>query len=339
MSPGGGDPAGRPRAAVFAVGRYYDRVRHLLDDPPVVNGVPVSTMVLSGVEEVFRRMGQGQEFEISEMSFSFYTSLYSKLRDRCPFVALPVFLSRAFRHRNIFVRDDAVLNPRSLAGARIGLPEYAMTLAVWIRGILADDFGLSPLDVAWVTSREPLVPEVGALPLPVGLRLVHEPEADLVEMLHTGRLDVYLGPTPVGADGGLPAGLRRLFPDHHDVEVDYFRRTGIFPIMHVVVLRRDAYGQLGSAFVRSFCELLAEAKDAALRAHAYDGALDVTLPFLPSALDESRAILGEDPWPYGFDTNRRVVEAFLRYAAEQGLLFSAVEAHELFAPETLELLL
>jgi 4,5-dihydroxyphthalate decarboxylase len=285
-------------------------------------------------EEVFWRMTRHAEFDAAEMSLSSY--LVRRSREDDALLAIPVFTSREFRHSCVFVRTDAGIDsPAQLKGKRIGVPEYQMTAAVWIRGLLSDDFGVVPADMGWFTGGllEPGREEKLPIRIPgVELRSIGADQT-LSEMLLAGELDAVIG---ARAPRGFPgARVRRLFPNFRDVEVDYFRRTRVFPIMHTIVIRRDV---LESApwVARTLYDAFCAAKAQALAALQDPVVLSVALPWVIAEVDDTRALMGDDYWPYGLDPNRLALETLDRYAFEQGLSARHVKLEELFAPSTLD---
>jgi 4,5-dihydroxyphthalate decarboxylase len=285
-------------------------------------------------EEVFWRMTRHQEFDAAEMSLSSHVLRCSRGDEAL--VAIPVFPSRAFRHSCVFVRADAgIAVPADLRGKRVGVPEYQMTAAVWIRGFLSDDFGVLPGDVQWFTGgllqpgREEKLPisVPGVCIAPLG------PRQTLSELLRLGELDAVIGPrAPAGFDG---ARIRRLFADFRSVEMDYFHRTGIFPIMHTVVIRRALLDE-APWLARSLYDAFVAAKAQLMSALGEHVVLSVALPWLIAEVEATRALMGDDFWPYGVEPNRATLEALVRYSCEQGLAQRRVEVEELFAPSTLD---
>ena len=286
------------------------------------------------VEEIFWRMTRHHEFDAAEMSFSSYLLRHSRGDDAV--VAIPVFTSRMFRHSNVFVNVAAgIERPEDLRGKRIGVPEYQMTAAVWIRGFLEDDYGVRPSDARWFQGGlfqpgriEKLavdIPGVEITPIGAG--------QTLSAMLAEGELDAVIGArAPSSFDG---VRVRRLFPDFKAVEMDYYRRTGIFPIMHTVVLRRELLERHPWA-ARSLYDAFRAAKDRLMAEIGSAPALIATVPWLLAEVEEARALMGEDYWPYGVEPNRATIEALARYSHAQGLAARLVPIEELFAPSTLD---
>jgi 4,5-dihydroxyphthalate decarboxylase len=314
----------------------YDRTRALLEGRVPVEGIDLTYLNLP-VEETFFRMLRYREFDVAEMSLSSYVvSLFS---DKSPFVAIPVFPSRFFRHSCIWVnRDCGIREPKDLVGKRVGVPEYQMTAAVWVRGILDDEYGVPVSSVCYFTGgqEEPGRTEKLKLSLPLDVRVEAIPAGKtLSRMLDTGEIDALYAPRMPSTFLHGSGSVRRLFEDYASVEREYFRKKRIFPIMHTVVLRRDVYEKhpwvaqsLYKAFVYAQREAYEELYEAA--------ALKFMLPWLIRHVEDTRALMGEDFWPYGVDANLNTLETFLRYSQEQGLSKRRLTPTELFAPETLE---
>lgn len=287
--------------------------------------------------EIFWRMIRDKEFDVSEMSLSAYIILLS--RGDTSFVGLPVFPSRIFRHSFIFVGDaSAVRVPEDLRGTRIGVPEYHMTAALFIRGLLSDDHGVGAADVAWVQGGQDSPGRIERidLDLPASVNLEVVQDRALVDMLVAGDIDAMASAAvPRGfADGTLP--IRRLFPNARETEIDWYRRTGIFPIMHLIVIKREVYEQNPWLAVR-LCEAFAEAK-----ARYYEAVEDAAyglspLPLSVHDLEFTWQTFGRDFLPYGVARNAATLNAALRYSTEQFLSARPVALDELFVPETLAL--
>jgi 4,5-dihydroxyphthalate decarboxylase len=318
----------------FACGDY-DRTRALEEGAVRPDGIDLTYLRLP-VEETFFRMMRHREFEVAEMSLSSYVkSLDSEER---PFVALPVYTSRQFRHAGIFVHaDSGIEEPEDLRGKVVGTPEWQLTAGVWIRGILADHHGVPVDSVEYRTGGQetPGRVEKAAVDLGGRVRIAPIPAGEtLAAMLGDGRIDAFQGPrVPSSFVPGGP--VRRLFADPVAAEKAYFAETGIFPIMHVVALRRDVY-EKHPWVAQTLTKALLLAKKKAT-AELYDSsALRFMLPWLIPGLEEARALLGEDYWSYGLDANRHVLETFLRYHSQQGLSRRQYAPEELFAPEATE---
>ncbi|WP_334151538.1 ABC transporter substrate-binding protein [Hyphomicrobium sp.] len=312
----------------------YDRTRPLLDGSVQIDGVQSVYMTLSP-EEIFFRAFRNAEFDISELSLSSY--LVKASRGECPYVAVPVFLSRAFRHTSIYVRTDRIKRPEDLRSCRIGIPEYQLTAIVWARALLEDEYGIKASDVTWVRGGidEPGRPEKIKLSLPSDIRLESAPEGDTISaMLDRGDIDAFIAPRPPGCAGRNP-NVAWLFPDPTAVAKDYYRRTGVFPIMHVVGVRRtlaERHPWLPAAVLKAF----EQSKAMALEKLADTSATKVTLPFVEEQLKGARELMGLDYWAYGVEASRPTLEAFVRHHHGQGLSARRMEIEELFHPATYE---
>jgi 4,5-dihydroxyphthalate decarboxylase len=314
----------------------YDRTRALMDGSVPVDGVDLNCLNLP-VEETFFRMLRHREFEIAELSLSSYALSLS--RDDPAFIAIPVFLSRFFRHSCIYVNaDSGIREPKDLIGKRIGNPEYQMTAPVWIRGILSDEYGVPVTSATYFSGgeEEPGRPEKIALSLPPEFRLQAIPaHKTLSAMIESGEIDaLYTARAPSTFATG-SGKVQRLFPNYGQVERAYFQRTGIFPPMHIVAIRRDVYEKnpwvaqsLYKAFVAAQKHAYADLRETA--------ALKCMLPWLIHHVEETEELMGCDFWPYGYQPNLRALSTFLRYHHEQGLSRRLLSPKELFAPESLE---
>lgn len=312
----------------------YDRTRALREGRVGVEGADLLYLSLPPEATFFRTM-RHREFAVAELSLSSF--VLSCCGEERPFVGLPVFPSRMFRHGGAFVRAGEVERPVDLRGKRVGLPEYQLTAHVWIRGILADEHDLPVDAVSYHTGGLESPGRIEkAKVAPPGISIEPVPAGEtLVAMLADGRLDALYTPrTPSSFRRG-DAGIARLFPDYRAQEQDYYARTGIFPIMHVLVLRRDVYEQ-HPWLAQNLCVAFEEAKRLAVEDLLETAAQKVTLPWLTAEAEQARELLGEDYWSYGLARNRHVLETFLRYHHEQGLSPRQLEPEELFAPETLE---
>ncbi|MDB5939981.1 MAG: 4,5-dihydroxyphthalate decarboxylase [Polaromonas sp.] len=314
----------------------YDRTRAMQRGQVQPSGIDLNYVEMP-VEETFFRMLRHKEFEVSEMSLSSY--VISCFQPDPPFIAIPVFPSRMFRHSCIYVNSDSnIRGPKDLIGKRVGNPEYQMTAPTWIRGILAEHYGVPVDSVTYYTGgeEEPGRPEKLKLDLPANIKVQSiGPTQTLSQMLLDGEIDaLYTARMPSCFLQG-KGKVKRLFPDYASVERDYFRETGVFPIMHTVVLRRDVYAANRWA-AQSLMKALVEAQDLAYHALNDTTTLTTMLPWLTSHVEDVRAEMGEDFWPYGFDKNKTTLATFLRYSYEQGLSKHLLEPRDLFAPETME---
>jgi 4,5-dihydroxyphthalate decarboxylase len=253
-----------------------------------------------------------------------------------PLVAIPVFPSFAFRHSAIFVRHDAgIREPRDLVGKRVGVPKYHMTAAVWVRGILEDEYGVSPNDLDWFEGGEGAAVKEVDVTLPPGLRHRLVPGGrTLGQLLAAGELDAFIGARrPAGAGGAAP--VRRLFPDFRRVERAYYEKTGIFPVMHTVVLKEELAHE-HPWLPRALYEAFAEAKRLAYQRLADTAVLPYVLPWLVAEVEETRALMGNDPFPYGVSRTRKTVETLAGYSFRQGLAPRRLTMEELFHKSLLD---
>jgi 4,5-dihydroxyphthalate decarboxylase len=312
----------------------YDRTRSLLEGRIEPDGIDLNYLNMP-VEETFFRMLRNREFDVAEMSLSSYT--VSLFKDS-PFIAIPVFPSRFFRHSCIYVnKDSGIREPKDLIGKRIGNPEYQMTAPVWIRGVLQDEYGVPVDSVTYFTGgeEEPNRSEKLKLDLPPNIKVERiGPTQTLSAMLASGEIDaLYTARMPSSFHGS--GNVRRLFEDFVPVEQDYFRRTGIFPIMHTVVIRREVYEEnrwVAQSLYKAFCQ----AQQETYRDLYETAALKAMLPWLTAHVEEARREMGDDFWPYGYEKNEATLSTFLRYSYEQGLSKHLLTPSRLFAPETLE---
>jgi 4,5-dihydroxyphthalate decarboxylase len=312
----------------------YDRNRPLISGAVRIDGVAPVFMTLSP-EEIFFRAFRTTDFDICELSLSSFT--VKTAAGGGPYVGIPAFVSRAFRHTSIYVRTDRIKEPKDLKGKKVGVPEYQLTANVWARAILEEDYGVRPSDIHWIRGgiEEPGRPEKISVKLPDGVRLDNAPEgATISAMLASGEIDGFIAPRPPSAIQGHP-NIGWLFPDPTAAAKDYFRRTGIFPIMHLIGVRRTLVEQhpwLPAAVLKAF----EQSKAAALDLLSDTSATKVTLPFVEERLKEARELMGADFWAYGVEPNRKTLEAFLHHHHRQGLSSRLVKVEELFHPATLE---
>jgi 4,5-dihydroxyphthalate decarboxylase len=313
----------------------YDRTEPLRDGRIRPDGIDLTYLSLP-VEETFFRMARYREFDAAEMSLSSYVLT---LFQDAPFVAIPVFPSRAFRHNGIYVNADAgITRPEDLRGRLVGVPEYQVTAAVWIRGILAEHHGVPVESVRYRTGglhsagrveklRLDLPGSVDVTPIP--------PDRTLTEMLANGEIDALHTPRTPRPYAEGDRRVRRLFTDPAAVEADYFSRTGIFPIMHVIALRRDVH-EARPWIARSLYTAFEQARVETMRRMEETAASRYLLPWLYAETERTRRLMGDDFWTYGLKGNEPTLSTFLRYSHEQGLAGRLLSPAELFAPETLE---
>ncbi len=314
----------------------YDRILPLAYGEIVPQGIHLNYLDLE-VEEIFWRQLRNQEFDISESSLSSYVMLRSRGDER--FVAIPVFTSRFFRHACVFINTHkGIKEPGDLKGKIVGLPEYQITAVVWLRGIFQDEYGVSPRDVHWRSGGEEmpgreekikinLPPDIDLQPIP--------PDKYLSKMLDDGELDgMFTARAPSSFTQGSP-NVARLFENPREIEESYFRKTGIFPIMHTVIMKREIYEKNPWIAVNLY-KAFSEAKKMVLENYARTEALRVALPWVHDEIERTKQVMTEDWWPYGVEKNRHVLETFLRYHHEQGLSERLMTIEDLFAPETLD---
>jgi 4,5-dihydroxyphthalate decarboxylase len=313
----------------------YDRTRALISGEVQIDGVDPVYMALSPEEMFFRAM-RYEDFDISELSFSSY--MVKTAKGDCPYVAVPVFLSRAFRHTSIYVRKDRIKKPQDLIGKRVGLPEYQLTANVWARAILQDDYGVKPSDMQFVRGGidTPGRPEKIKLQLPKDIRIEDAPEGITIsDMLDRGELDGFIAPRPPSGAALDNPNVGWLFDDPTAVAKEYYSRTKVFPIMHVVGIRKTLLAKhpwLPAAVYKAF----SQAKTLALEKLSDTSATKVTLPFVEEQLKAARKTLGSDFWSYGVGPNRATLETFLRHHHGQGLSHKLMSVDEIFHPSTYE---
>jgi len=320
----------------LAVGDY-DHTRDLALGRVRPHGIDL-TVLNFNVEEIFFRFYDRTEWEISEMSMGMYTSALSRGDNRM--IAIPVFPSRVFRHSAIYVRSDgAIRTPEDLAGKRVGVPQWSQTATIYVRGYLSATVGIPLSSIMWVQAgvNDPGREEHAQLRLPPGISLRAVPDRSLSEMLLAGEIDAIISarvPRPA-AEGD--SRIRRLFPDFRKVEQDYFRKTGIFPIMHTVVIRRDAY-EANRWIARNLTIAFEEARDRSIGRMLDLTASHVPVPWgMDFAREAGSELVFKDKgyWPYGVAANRTTLDAFLQYAFEQGTCHRRLQADEIFAEEAL----
>jgi 4,5-dihydroxyphthalate decarboxylase len=315
----------------------YDRTRAIIDGRVKVEGCAVTYLPLYP-EEIFHRAFKFQEFDVSELSFSSY--LRTVAAGTSPYIALPAFVSRIFRHSGIYIRTDAgIKKPEDLRGKRIGLPEYQITAVVWMRGMMQHEYGVAPHEIHWRNGgqeqpgrgeRTPLkeIPGLDLKPL--------EPGQTLVNMLRDGELDaLFTARAPSSFLKGEPH-IARLFPNTREAEKAYYKKTGLFPIMHLVGIKKslvEQYPWLATSVYKAFLE----AKALAMIDLRDVNALMVTLPWLEAETNETMAVMGQDFWKYGVQENMPEIEALTQYAFEQGLVDRKLKVEELFARSTFEM--
>ncbi len=315
----------------FACG-LYDRMLALQTGEIKPDGIDLNFLIMDNPREIFDRMSNGLEFDACEMSSSEFVSRYAA--NKLPFVALPVFASRVFRHGFIVVNRKFITSAKDLTGKRIGVPLYTQTAALFVRGLMQHDLGVDLSGIEWVQGA---VNEPGAYGNPSVMPLLkpvtitpNETGKSLSDLLEAGEIQAIIG-------SNLPRALKRnpdvvrLFPDYRAREQDYFRRTRIFPIMHLIVIRNDVYERhphVAASLYKAFCA----AKDRAREKMRFPGTLRYMLPWLPADVEEIDELFGGDCWPYGVEPNRPTLEALVAYMAEQGLIPEPIPVEKLFVP-------
>jgi len=320
----------------LAVGDY-DRTRAIFDGRTKIEGCDVTAVMLEP-EEAFHRAFKFQEFDATEMSLS--SHIVNTARGSVHYVGIPAFVSRLFRHSGIYIRNDrGIKRPEDLKGKTIGLPEYQITANVWIRGMLKDQHGIEPRDIKWRRGGidEPGRDERTPIKLPADIDLKDIPrDRTLSQMLEAGELDGMIGArAPSCFLRGAP-NVARLYPDYPKAEEEYFRRTKIFPIMHLIGIRRTLAEQHPWLAVSVFKAFI-RAKEICMKEFEQIGHLACSLPWSVYEYERLKRAIGEDYWSYGLEANRHVIETLASYSFDQGLSARKVSAEELFARSTHEL--
>lgn len=315
----------------------YDRVRAIKDGRVKVEGCDVTFIPLEP-EEVFFRAFRYHEFDVCELSFSSYMRVVSQ--DACPYIGIPAFVSRVFRHSGIYIRTDrGIEEPEDLKGKTVGVPEYQMTAPVWMRGMFQDEYGVQPSDIHWRNGGQEEAGRDERTPLTLtnGVDLQAIPEdRTLSEMFEAGELDAIMSaraPSPFVR--GAP-GIARLFPNYREVEKAYYEKTKFFPIMHLMGVKKtlaEKHPWLPGSLYKAFLQ----AKDLVYSEIREMAALNVTLPWVEAEALESFALMGDDYWRYGIKESAHEIEAITRYSHEQGLSERRLTAEDLFAPSTFEI--
>lgn len=313
----------------------YDHVRDLVSGEVRPDGVELTCLVLADVEEIFFRFTQFREWDVSELSFGAYVSILSRGAE---LVAIPVFPSRMWRLSAVYVPGDGgATSPKELRGGRVGVPNWAQTAGIYARGYLTHAAGLGLGEVTWYQAgvNSPGRTELVDLSLPPEVSLTRLPERTLDGMLAAGELDAAVSARPPRSFLDGSGKVRRLFGDARAQEEAYYRDTGIFPIMHLIAMRRDVYERhpwVAMSLLKAFGEAKRRSVDRILDANV----ARFPLPWGSTYADEARALLGGDLWPYGLQANRPTLEAFLAFAHEQGVTARPLECEELFPREVLD---
>ena len=320
----------------LAVGNY-DRTRALVDGRVQIDGVHPAIMTLSP-EEMFFRAFRHADFDITELSLASYAVSLANGANK--YVALPIFLSRAFRHSSIYVTHaSGVQTPEQMRGKRIGIAEYQLTANVWARALLEDDYGVSPSEITWVRGGmdSPVRPEKLNLDLPKDVKVeAAEAGQTLNQLMKDGKIDGFIGPRAPKSFFEESSLIRRLFDEPVDTGLNYFKRTNIFPIMHVLGVKRELLEKhpfLSQALMKAF----QSAKDIAEDELADTSATKVTMPFVEDQLERIKKTMGVNFWTYGLDrANRNVIESFLDHHHRQGLSKRLLAVDEMFPKNSIE---
>lgn len=315
----------------------YDRTRALIDGSVQIEGCDPLILPLEP-EEVFHRAFRYEEFDVTEISMS--SHMMNLARGDNDYIAIPVFLSRVFRHSGIYVRTDRIKTPADLKGKTIGVPEYQITANVWIRGILQEYYDVRPEDINWVRGgiEEPGRDERSPIELPDNIRLTQvDDDKTLSQMLADGEIDGYIGARAPSCFLQGAENVGRLFGDNYiEVEQEYYKKTKIFPIMHMVGIKKELVEEnpwLPVSLYKAFYE----SKQRATKELGEICHLAVSLPWMVYHYDQAQRLMGDDVWTYGLEANRHVIETFAQYHHEQGLSKRLVKPEELFAPSSLDL--
>jgi 4,5-dihydroxyphthalate decarboxylase len=317
----------------FACG-LYDRMVPLHTGEIEAQGIDLNFIVNDSPRDIFDRMGGGQEFDLSEMSSSETIQRYSK--GNSPFVALPVFPSRVFRHGHISInRKSGIKSPKDLEGKRVGVPLYTQTAAIFHRGVLQHEYGVNWENIHWVQGALNHAGSHGnpsVLPLLKPIRHIETAPQDksLSDLLEEGKIDAIAATSMPKAYHKNPD-IQRLWPNFREIEREFYLRTKIFPIMHLIAIRRDTY-EKNPFIASSLFKAFNQSKNAALAKMNETGALRYMLPWLGTELDEIHEVFKGDPWPYGIEPNRPTLDALVTYLTEQNLIPKKIPLEEIFVP-------
>ena len=317
----------------IAVGDY-DHIRDLTSGTVRAEGIDITSINLP-VEEMFFRFTKFKEWDVSELSFAKSLSIVSQPNPWL--VLIPVFPSRAFRHSSIYVRSDSgISSPDQLKGKKIGLPEWAQTAAIYSRGLLAHNYSVDLASIEWFQAgvNDPGRKEKVELHLPKNLRLKPMEHTSLSEMLLKGEVDAVLSARPPNAYLHHPEKIKRLIPNFKEVELAYWKETGIFPIMHVIAIKKEVY-EKNRWIAKNLCNGFEQAKNRSIQRAKDITASSFPLPWISEYAENSESIMGDDIWPYGLNGNTKTLEAFTQYAFEQGVTNRKMAVEEIFVPETI----
>jgi 4,5-dihydroxyphthalate decarboxylase len=311
----------------------YDRMQPIYTGEVEPEGIDLNFIRIEQPRPIFDRMSGGEEFDVAEYSSSEYVQRYAS--KQCPFVAIPVFPSRCFRHSFIGInRKSGIKKPKDLEGKRIGVALYTMTAAIFIRGLLQHEYGVDFSKVTWVQGA---INDAGAhgsptvLPLLKSIKMeIGPPDKSLDDLIQEGAIDATIG-TSMPESFRTNPDVARLFPNFVDLEKEYYKRTKIYPIMHLIAIRKSVYEKYPFVATSLF-NVFQRAKEIALERMYNQRALRYMLPWLPRDIDEIHDIFDGDPWPYGVEENRPTLEALVTYLKDQHLIAKKVPIEDLFAP-------
>tara|TARA_B100000686_G_scaffold350679_1_gene447286 strand:+ start:2741 stop:3736 length:996 start_codon:yes stop_codon:yes gene_type:complete len=314
----------------------YDRIRALADGRSPVEGCEVNYLTMNP-EQTFFRAWNNLEFDVTELSASSYIIARSIGWDK--YIAIPAFPSRMFRHSSIYIRSDSTIKePADLKGKEVGVPVYGMTASLWVRGMLYEDYGVKHSDIHWRTGgleeggrkakfQPNLTSDINVTPI--------RDDETLSSMLESGEISALVSAREPSCYGPPNPCISRLFPDYRIVEKEWYTRTRMFPIMHLIGIRKklmDEHPWLASSVLKAFTE----AKNIAVREMSDITALAVSLPWLKTELEETQTLMGKDFWRYGFKENLKELETMCRWSKFQGLAARELNPKELFHPATIE---
>ena len=312
----------------------YDRTEALRSGVVQPEGIDLTYIAIQSPPEIFARMIHKNSFDVSEMSTAVY--LTRRAQGNFPFVALPIFPSRVFRHGFIFINTMAgIESPQDLKGKRVGVQEYRQTAAVWIRGLLQHEFGVAPETMRWFEGgvNAPRRPDalMDLRPQEDNVTIEFIPEGrTLSDMLSSGELDCVIGARQPASFGRNP-NVARLFPNYREREKEYYRNTGIFPIMHTLVIQEPLY-QRHPWIAESLYKAFDQAKAWCLEQMRFSGALRDMLPWLAADIEEMDELMGRDPWPYGLEPNQATLGALAQYLVDQSFIRKPISLEDMFVP-------
>ena len=315
----------------------YDHVRDMFTGAVKPKGIKLTSLVME-VEETFKRFLADQEWDISEISFAMSCQAIS--RGNAPFILIPVFPSRLFRLSGVYIRSvGSITKPEDVKGKKVGLPQWAQTATTYARGWLAETIGVPLSDIDWyqLGPNSPGRLDNTAEQPPKGVSLTDLPDGSLADLLVEGRIDALITADPPRRMLAGDNAITRLYPKFEDVERDYFRKTGIFPIMHTVAIKRSSY-EANPWIARNVFNAFEEAKNNSVRRMRDMNVSQIGLPWIQQHIEQTSAEFFPDGdyWPYGVDRNRTTIEAFLRFCYQQGVTANHLKPEDIFATEAME---